>query len=84
VVWNEKTVLTEVQEALGQLAAEHADALSVAYNQLSAQQAKAQGHAAAAAAAAAAKLQSVQEEAAAENQALSDRVTALNYEQATR
>jgi hypothetical protein len=76
--------LSGTQEALGQLAAEHADALSVAYDELGAQQAAAQAHAERAAAAAASKLLSVQEEAAAESQALSARVAELEHEQASR
>lgn len=72
------------QETLGRLAAEHADALSIAYDELGAQLAAAQGPAEKAAAAAADQLQSLQEEAAAEQQALSARVAALEHEQAGR
>ena len=72
------------QESLGRLAAEHADALAVAYDELSAQLAAAQAQAEKAEAAAADQLQSLREEAAAEQQALSARVAALEHERAGR
>lgn len=74
----------QAQDALGQLAAEHADALAVAFDELSAQQAAAEARAAAAAARAAAEVDCVREEAALEKQALSARVAALEREQSER
>lgn len=72
------------QDALGQLAAEHADALAVAFDELSSQQAAAEARAAAAAAKAAAEMDWVREEAALDKQALSTRVAALEREQKER